>query len=330
MTRRISRVALVSEATLLLAPGYQWQNLEYVDIHPVRRAADREVFQRDLQGSEAIVAGPEAYDRELLGLLPDLKLICRSGVGFDQIDVGAADDLGILVTTTPGVTAPFVAEHTLALVLALLHRIPTNDARVRAGGWREGGFFPELRAKTVGIVGFGAIGRCFAELVAPLGAQVVVHDARPIINCPDGVERARSLEDLLTTCDVVSLHVPLTEATRNLIGRTQIALMPRGSFLVNTARGGVVDESALADSLESGHLAGVALDVFAVEPLDMDSPLRRSPNCLFSPHVASFGERSIAEVTSMICTQLSRALRGEVPPGVVNSPLRPRAQTFRP
>lgn len=324
MSGRRVKVAVVSEATLLLDRGHRWPLLDGLDVRGVKYAPDREAFTESLQGCAAIVAGPEPYDRAVLAALPDLEVICRSGVGCDQIDIGAAEDLGILVTTTPGLTTHTVAEHALGLLLALLHRIPASDAAVRAGGWRDTGLFHELRSMSVGVVGFGAIGRRFAELVVPFGARVRAFDTQGSTSASHGILQTDSLEELLSSSNVLSLHVPLTASTRHLIGHQELALMEPGSYIVNTARGGVLDESALVEAMESGQIAGAALDVFSQEPLDPHSRLRDLPNCILTPHNSSFGVGAIRGVSEMICGQLEMVINHRLPAGAVNDPPAPR------
>ena len=186
-----------------------------------------------------------------------------------------------------------MATHALALLLALERRLSPSDAFVRAG-WRgplDLGGVRALDDATVGVVGGGRIGQAFVERVRPLVRQVVVYDPAPV-SLPPGVERAADLPDLLRRSDMLSLHLPLIPATKGLIGRDELRLLPAGAVVVNVARGGIIDEDALAELLHSGHLAGAGLDVFETEPLPPSSPLLAAPNTLFSPHSASASGRS--------------------------------------
>jgi D-3-phosphoglycerate dehydrogenase len=317
-------IALVSTATFFgdstsdygLPPRFALRRAD-PSSDPVDRA-------HELRGAFAVVAGPETYGEELLEHLPDLCLIARSGVGYDQIDTDAASRLGIHVTTTPGANAQGVAEHAISLLLNLVHRIPHYDRRVRDLQWRDGEFFPEVQGMSVGIIGMGRIGTALAGILHALDAKVLAYDSAPITGAPDYVTVCRTLDDLLPQCQAISLHVPLLDSTRNLIGRKELATLPRGSYVINTARGGTVDEAALADALESGHIAGAALDVLATEPPTVDNRLLSLDTCVFSPHTASFGHRTIERMTAMIAGQLKDVADGRAPEGLVNDPLQAR------
>ena len=317
-------VALVSTATLFgdSTPGYRLA--PRLALRQVEVSSDPDDRANELRGAFAVVAGPETYGEDLLEHLPDLCLIARSGVGYDQIDTDAASRLGIHVTTTPGANAQGVAEHAISLLLNLVHRIPHYDRRVRDLQWRDGEFFPEVQGMSVGIIGMGRIGTALAGILHALDAKVLAYDSAPITGAPDYVTVCRTLDDLLPQCQAISLHVPLLDSTRNLIGRKELATLPRGSYVINTARGGTVDEAALADALESGHIAGAALDVLATEPPTVDNRLLSLDTCVFSPHTASFGHRTIERMTAMIAGQLKDVADGRAPEGLVNDPLQAR------
>jgi len=317
-------VALVSTATLFgdSAPGYHLA--PRLAMRQVEVSSDPDDRANELRGTFAVVAGPETYGEDLLEHLPDLCLIARSGVGYDQIDTDAASRLGIHVTTTPGANAQGVAEHAVSLLLNLVHRIPHYDRRVRNLEWRDGEFFPEVQGMTVGIIGLGRIGKALAGILHALDAKVLAYDSASITDAPDYVTVCRTLDELLPQCQAISLHVPLLDSTRNLIGRKELATLPRGAYLINTARGGTVDEAALADALESGHIAGAGLDVLAIEPPTVDNRLLSIDTCVFSPHTASFGHRTIERMTAMIAKQISDVSDGREPQGLVNAPLQPR------
>jgi D-3-phosphoglycerate dehydrogenase len=232
-------------------------------------------------------------DDVITAFAPSVRVIGRAGVGLDTIDLTTAGKRGIAVVNQPAYAAAEVATHALALLLALERRLSPSDAFVRAGwaGPLDLGGVRALDDATVGVVGGGRIGQAFVERVRPLVRQVVVYDPAPV-SLPPGVERAADLPDLLRRSDMLSLHLPLIPATRGLIGRAELRLLPAGAVVVNVARGGIVDEDALAELLHSGHLAGAGLDVFETEPLPATSPLLAAPNTLFSPHSASASERS--------------------------------------
>ncbi len=212
---------------------------------------------------------------------PKLKMVSIWGTGTDNIDLAAARRLGVTITNTPGVSAPSIAEHTLALLLAVARKIPKIDAQVRDGNWPRGSM-TLLHGKTVGVIGLGAIGLRFARLAAGIGMNVIAWTMNP----RDLGVPLVSLDELLETSDVVSLHLRLSDDTRSFLGRDRIAKMKRGALLVNTARGPIVDEAAMIDALQSGQLAGAGLDVFDIEPLPGGHPLTTLDNVVLSPHCA--------------------------------------------
>ena len=231
---------------------------------------------------------------EVQAAAPSLKAICKHGVGTDNIDVAAATRRGIPVLYTPRANFESAAQHTLALMLALLRQIPLQDRRIRGGVFDKKGYGGvELLGKTVGIVGFGRIGRRLAELLGPFQASVLVyHPSTTPEPLPGYVTKLPRAEDLLSRADVITLHCPLTPATRGMIGERALASMRQGAFLVNTARGGIVDEAALVRALRDGRVRGAALDVFEVEPPAADNPLLGLDNVLLTAHVAGVSDNS--------------------------------------
>lgn len=219
---------------------------------------------------------------------PRLRLIQKIGVGVNTIDLEAAKARGIAVCNMPGTNARAVAELTLLLMLACLRRLPLLDRATREGrGWRldpalQDGL-GEMAGRTVGLVGYGTIPHALTPALAALGAEVMY---TATTRKPNEAAAFRSLPDLLQSADIVSLHVPLTPSTTKLIDRERLALMRRGAILINTARGGIVDYTALFDALRSGHLAAAGLDVFAVEPVNVDDPLLKLDNVVVVPHLA--------------------------------------------
>ena len=221
-----------------------------------------------------------------------LAAIVRYGVGVDNIDVAAAEAAGVEVSAVPDYCVDEVADHTIALVLAVERGVVTLASQTRAGGWdyRAAGAVRRLRGLTLGLVGFGRIARAVGERGRALGMDVVAYD--PAV---PGAQ-AETLDDVLRAADVLSLHIPLTEATRGLVGRRELALLPEGATVVNTARGGLVDEGALAEALASGRLRGAGLDVLGLEPPAEDHPLRAAPNVVLTPHAAWFSTTAIVEL----------------------------------
>ena len=237
-----------------------------------------------LRGHDRAIVGLERVDDSILAQLPELKVISKYGVGLDGIDVAAVARRGIRLGWTAGVNRRSVAELTLAFALALLHRVPECDVAMRRGEWQKL-VGRQLTAKTVGIIGCGFVGQDLVRLLAPFECRVLANDIRdyPEFYAAHGVTPV-GLEDVLRSSDIVSLHVPLDDSTRGMIGRAQIAAMRPGAFLINAARGGLVDEPALADALERGHLAGAAFDVFQMEP-DANPRLLALPMFLGTPHI---------------------------------------------
>ncbi|MGH9667188.1 MAG: NAD(P)-dependent oxidoreductase [Bryobacteraceae bacterium] len=213
---------------------------------------------------------------------PDLRLLSLWGTGTDNVDLPAAAQHGVTVTNTPGVSAVSIAEHSLALLLAVARRIPWTDAEVRGGLWPRGQGV-QLHGKTLGVIGLGAVGRQLARLGAGIGMRVIAWTMHP--NPALGVELVL-LDDLLAQSDVVSLHLRLSAETRGFLGKAQFARMKRSAILINTARGPIMEESALLDALGSGKIAGAGLDVFDTEPLPREHPFTRFENVVLTPHSA--------------------------------------------
>lgn len=248
------------------------------------RRPNREDLQRGLEGADAVLAGVEPYDAEMLSELPRLKCISRCGAGTDGIDLEAARRRGVAVLTTPEEVVEPVAQLALGMILALARNIPLHLDDFRRAQWRKrtGHLLSEW---TVGLVGYGRIGRRLHGYLRPFGSRVLVCDPNlPAEQSPEDPQRA-DLKTLLRESDLVSLHAAVPAGSAPLIGRGEIAQMRRGSRLVNTARGRLVDEEALAEALEAGHLSGAALDVFAEEPYG--GRLSRMPQVLCTPHIAS-------------------------------------------
>ena len=273
-----------------------------------------------LAGCWGVVAGGEVYSRAVLEALPKLRIVARMGVGYDRVDVKAASDLGVLVSITPGTIEPAVAEWTVAHMLAVRRRLFAADRAVRDGRWT----LPQvlsasLVGATIGLVGLGRIGREVAKRLAGFGSKLVGTD--PVANPTDWRERGVELVDLgtlLERSDIVSLHTPLTETTRGLIGAPEIARMQPSAILINTSRGGLVDEEALATAIREGRLAGAGLDAFATEPLPATSPLIGLDNVVLTGHVAyatHVAARAAAQAAIDAVTVLAR---GEMPEGTLN------------
>lgn len=255
-------------------------------------APDQMPPQEMLTTAQAILTrGQGRVTGQLLAAAPHLRVVARCGVGVDNIDVEAAWERGIPVVYAPGSTTNAVAEQTLMLMLGLARQLRPLSSGVAAGRWemRNGYRGMDLFGRRLGIVGLGAIGRRVAELGAALGMDVLTWSRQ---SRDSRFAAAASLADLLENCHVVSLHTALTPETRQLISAPQLALMPPGSLLINTARGEVVDQAAVYAALERGHLGGYAADVWAVEPPAPDDPLLTHPRTLITPHVSALTEQT--------------------------------------
>jgi len=271
-----------------------------------------------LTGAVAAIVSTDPFDADVFADAPSLRVVARVGVGVDSIDLAAATAAGVVVTTTPGANEVPVADHTLALMLSVLRRIAEHDAGVRRGEWnRTGPSVPmELTGATVGLVGFGTIGRLVAERLRGFGVRLLVSD--PLVDPGAGPDlEVVALPELLARADIVSLHAPLTDATHHLIGARELASMARHAILVNTSRGPLVDEEALRAALASGHLRGVGLDVFEHEPPD-PTLFGGDPRVVLSPHIGGLSERSIDEMTQRATASVLDVLAGRPPLSVAN------------
>jgi len=242
-----------------------------------------------------------------------LRHIAKHGVGTNDIDVKAAAELGIPVSMTTGSNGISVAEHALALIMALVKDFPRQDALIRSGTWDKGQYQGrELRGRRLGIVGFGFIGQTLGKMAKALGMEIFAFDPHTPAEAFEGVTRETDLDKLLARADIVSLHCPLTPETRDLIDSRRLGLMKPGAYLVNTARGEVVDEAALIAALASRHLAGAGLDSFAVEPPEEDNPLFSLPNTIVTPHVAGVTLDAKRAMSVIAAEHVLATLRGEI------------------
>jgi D-3-phosphoglycerate dehydrogenase / 2-oxoglutarate reductase len=279
---------------------------------------------RELEGIAAIIAGGgESYTRRVISQLPELRVIARSGVGYDRVDVQAASDHGVAVTITPTANHESVAEHALMLILASCKNLIVNDRRARDGTWRRELTAP-VRGQTLGIIGLGRIGRSLAVRARALGMRLLVCETFPDNRFVQehGIQLV-DLDQLLSDADVVSVHCPLNEQTRGMFNQQLFARMKAGARFVNTARGGLVVERDLLAALDSGHLAGAALDVFEVEPASADNPLFQHPRVVVTPHIASADTLALEDMGIEAARCIAALSRNQWPEGaVVNNELR--------
>ena len=295
------------------------------------RAADHLVDEQLGVLPEALLELVGAYDvllvrsgtkvtPSLIDRMDRMKIIGRAGAGVDNIDVDAATKRGILVMNTPGGNTRSAAEHSIGMLFALARNIPFAHAQLTGGTWnRKAWNGIELFGKTLGVIGFGQIGREVSSLAQGIGMTVVAFDpqvtAEAITAC--GV-RPLSIDELYATADIISVHVPLLPSTRNLIGEAEFAKCKPGVRLINCARGGIVDESALLRALDSGIVAGAALDVFAQEPPPPDHPLLHHPHVVVTPHIGAATAEAQERVAVEIARQVIAALAGGRIVGAVN------------
>jgi D-3-phosphoglycerate dehydrogenase / 2-oxoglutarate reductase len=286
-------------------------------------ALSREELLPYLPRIDAMIAGGERMTPELFAMAPRLRAIARTGVGYDLIDLPAAVAHRVAVTITPGTNQESVAEQTLALLLALARRIPSNDRLIHEGGWDRSLVTP-VRGKTLGLIGMGRIGRAVALRARAFRMDLVAFDtvADAEFDREHGIRRL-PLDELLACSDIVSLHLPLAESTRGMVNRDFLARMRPGSYLINTSRGGLVVEADLRDALVSGHLAGAGLDVLNHEPPEPGNPLVGLPTVVISPHIAGTDLESMREMAEMAAATIVDLSRNRWPSDrVVNQELR--------
>lgn len=288
---------------------------------------DSVAFEQIAERVEGILIRTGNITAEQIALAPRLRIIARHGVGVDSVDVVAATKAGVIVTNTPNSNVVSVAEHAAALLLALRRKLVASDRENRQGNSatsRAQLVGREMRGSTLGLIGFGRIATEFARIAREgFGIRIIVHD--PVLGDDKIKSKGAdpvSLEELLKRADAVSLHVPLLPTTRNLIGTKEMQSMRPGAVIINTARGGIIDEAALLRSLEEGHLGGAALDVTETEPLRADHPLFDRDDVIITPHIGGQTEESLIRVATDAAESVLQALRGELPAAAVNKPER--------
>jgi D-3-phosphoglycerate dehydrogenase / 2-oxoglutarate reductase len=300
----------------------------------VTTVGERNDWYGEAAEADAIMVMGETFvTGEVMDKLPRLRVIARTGIGVDRIDLDAATQRGIQVVNSPDGPTESTAEHAVALLLNLCKGVMTGDRILRAGqpfpalSELTPGF--EVANNTLGLVGLGRIGSRVAAIAQVLGMKVIAFDPFITTERADalGVELVPSLAELLPRTQVVSLHCPATPETRHIMNAETLSLMPAGSYLINVARGALVDEDALLAALRSGHLAGAALDVFDPEPPMTNHPLFTHPNTICTPHIGSYTRASVERMQVMTCQQIALALRGERPTNLVNPAVWGRLRT---
>ena len=275
---------------------------------------------RDLPAASGVVASQHEYAADVMDLAPDLRVIARTGIGYDKVDVAAATVRGIAVCNTPDAPTISTAEHTITLLLMVAKNVKRSEAELRRGGSdfyaRHTGV--ELEGLTLGLVGYGRIARRVGAMARGLGMAVAAHDPYLDHDAFAGATRCDTLELLAATSDVLSLHIPLTADNTGLVDKDLLSAMKPGAILINTARGGLVDLAALEGSLESGHLFGAGLDVTEPEPLPPDHPLLHRDDVVVTPHVAAGTAGAKRRIFNAAFDQVIEALSGTKPRHLVN------------
>lgn len=280
---------------------------------------------RQAPDADALLVGWAPIDDSVLSGLKRLKVVVRYGAGVDNVDVKAATRNGVMIVNIPDVFTDEVADHTLSLILSLVRRITQCDRMTKNGVWNRdfqkwARPVPRLNGCVVGIVGLGRIGRAVAIRLKGFGSKLLGYD--PYLQDQDferlGIERKRSVDELLSQSEIVTIHVPLEEATKHLIGEKELELMKKGSFLVNVARGPLIDSKALYKALTDGRLAGAALDVLEKEPPDPTDPLLKLENVIVTPHMGYYSEVASPALRVRAAEETIRVLTGQLPLNLVN------------
>ncbi|MFL6234947.1 MAG: phosphoglycerate dehydrogenase [Thermoanaerobaculia bacterium] len=302
-----------------------------VEVHQLT-AEERPRLPEILADYEALVVRSSTQvTADLMKAGKKLKVVGRAGIGVDNVDVAAATELGILVVNAPTANLMSATEHTFALLLSLARRVPEADASTKAGGWDRKLTGVELQGKTLGIIGFGRIGQRVADRARGFEMKITAYD--PFLDAAAARKldvELLPLDDLLARADVITFHTPLTKESRNLLNRERIAKMKKGALVVNCGRGGVIDEEALLEALESGHLGGAALDVFAEEP-PKDLRLVRHKRVVATPHLGAQTREAQERISIETAQMVLAALSGSLAVAAVNLPFRPtggRAEPF--
>jgi D-3-phosphoglycerate dehydrogenase len=282
------------------------------------RLKERELVELIPPFSALVVRSQTKVTAEILNAGHNLRVVGRAGVGVDNVDVETATRRGVVVLNAPGGNTISTAEHAFSLLLSVARKIPQADANVRSKNWDKKNFEGvELYNKTLGVIGMGRIGSELSRRAISFGMRVVAYD--PYLSATRArslqVELVDELDDLLTSADFISLHTPLTPETRHILGAARLAKTKRGARIINCARGGLVDEAALAQALRDGQIAGAALDVFEIEPLPADSPLRGAPNVVLTPHLGA----STAEAQESVGIEIAQSIRAVLLEGTIRN-----------
>jgi len=319
-----------SKIRMLLASYYDRQligplleplrpQVDVIDVNRNRNLTLEELLQF-IPDVHAVIAADEPYSAEVLNRAEHLMIIARDGAGYDKVDLETATALGIVVTRAP-VVIDATANLAIGLLIAMVRKIPSADSAIRHNKWTDRQLFlcPDLTGMTLGLAGFGLVGQKMAPRGKALGMEVIAYDNADVSSAAKAAGvRVVSLEELLATSDVVSVHLRHTPQTRHFFNAQTFSKMKRGAYFINTARGGIVKEADLVEAIQSGHLAGAGLDVFECEPVAMDNPLLALPNVVITPHVAGDTTTTMMTATKMNVEQILTLFSGGKPSQMLN------------
>ncbi|MGY6650639.1 phosphoglycerate dehydrogenase [Amycolatopsis sp. TRM77291] len=316
MTKPNKPVVLIAEK---LAPSVLSVFSDEVEVQHVD-GTDRPALLEAVKTADALlVRSATKVDAEVLGATTSLKVVARAGVGLDNVEVPAATERGVLVVNAPTSNIVSAAEHAVALLLAVARRVPAADQSLRGGAWKRSAYSGvEIQGKTIGVVGLGKIGQLFAQRLAAFDTKLIAYD--PYVSAARaaqlGIELV-TLDELLERADAISIHLPKTPETKGLIGAEALKKTKQGVIIVNAARGGLIDEQALADAVSSGHVGGAGIDVFVTEPTT-ESPLFGLPNVVVTPHLGASTAEAQDRAGTDVAKSVLLALRGDFVPDAVN------------
>ncbi len=294
-------------------------NAELIDAELSDRSA------RDLiKEADGVIVSQMEFDREIIESLEKCRVISRTGIGFENVDLEAATEMGIYVSNVPDYCIPEVSNHTIGLILSLERRIVGFDRDIRKNGWgvarSKWADMRRIEGQTIGFVAFGQIPKEVCRKAIALGFDAVAYD--PYVDPEEiieaGAKCVENIEDLLKISDVVSLHVPLTDETRGMIGKRELELVGKNGFIINTSRGGVIDEESLVWAIENGKIAGAGLDVYADEPFQSNNPLSDIEKVVLTPHVAFKSVESELKQREIVAENIRAVLTGREPINIVN------------
>lgn len=279
--------------------------IDQFEVHPGPKLTQEKLSELLPKIHGLVIRSATTVTPDLLEKAPNLKYVIRAGEGTDNIDKAACESKGIKVSNTPGANNNSAAEHAIALMMTVLRKTAYAHQTMKSGGWDKSKFTGnELAGKTIGIVGFGRIGQIVAKRLAGFEPTVKFFD--PFVETSDisYCQKAENLEEVFSTCDIISLHTPLMDATKGMVSKELLSMMKKEAILVNASRGGIVDEAALVEALKSNNIRGAGFDVFATEPLEEGSPLRELDNIVLTPHLGAATEEAQFRVGEMVIHQL--------------------------